>query len=88
MKGAAVILEARGGLEGAVAVVAGAVMGGALVIFEGKGGKEGAVTVVARVHGECGSKPSRLGVVQGVLYILSLVGSFGRAGANRKLKKR
>ena len=63
MDGAAVILEARDSLEEAVAVVAVAVTGDAFVVFEGEGGKEGAVTVVARVHGECGSKPSRFGVV-------------------------
>jgi hypothetical protein len=72
MKGAAVILEARGGLEGAVAVVAVAVTGRALVIFEGKGGKEGVVTVVARVHGECPSKPS-----SSVLYRVSCVFELG-----------
>jgi len=64
MKGAAVILEAQGGLEGAVAVAAVAVTGGALVIFEG----EGAVTVVARVHGDCVSNLRGL-----VLYRVSCV---------------
>ena len=63
----AVILEARGGLEEAVTVVAVAVTGGELVIFEGEGGKEGAVAVVARVHSERASKPSRFGVGRSVL---------------------